>query len=75
MQHAFVTSSHYASSNRHAAWRMRTACALDEAKGAACLSLVLATLLSLAGLGQTGWQWTSLVGIPAWYALRSARLV
>ena len=55
--------------------RQRTAAGLDEARGAACLSLVLATVLSLAGLGNTGWQWASLLGVPAWLGLRTARLL
>jgi hypothetical protein len=55
--------------------RQRAAAVLDEARGAACLCLVLATCLSLAGLGDTGWQWASLTGVPVWLGLRSARLV
>jgi hypothetical protein len=66
---------HHATANGPAAWRQRCACALDEARGAACLSLILATAVSLAGFGQTGWQWACLLGVPVWCAGRAARLL
>jgi hypothetical protein len=40
--------------------------------GAACLSLILASAISLAGSGQTGWSWFSFVGVPVWCAGRAA---
>ena len=55
--------------------RQWAAAALDLARGAACLSLVIATCLSPAGLDNTGWQLVSLTGVPIWLGLRSARLL
>ena len=65
MRHSTMSSSYYASPNQRSARRARTSCALDEANDAACLGVILGTIMSLTGISQTGWQWASLVGFPA----------
>jgi hypothetical protein len=55
-------------------WRVSALHALNEAKGAASLSLIPAVALSLAGHGH-GWeQWLSLSGVVIWAALRKTRV-
>jgi hypothetical protein len=64
-----------APSGRPSQWHRQAACVLDELRGAACLSLILATLLSLAGVSHGSWQWLCLIGGPAWVGLRAAKLL
>ena len=58
-----------------AQWQRQAARVLDELKGAACLSLIFAVMLSLAGVRNGDWQWLCLVGGPAWLGLRVMRLL
>ena len=60
---------------RGAAWRDSALWVLDEAKGAASLSLIAAVGLSLAGQGHGWQQWLSLLGIVAWIGLRKSHLL
>jgi len=56
-------------------WQQKAAHTLDELKGGACLCLILATLLSVAGVSHGPWPWLCLVGWPAWIGLRSVKLL
>jgi hypothetical protein len=63
---------HHACPNVPAAWCQQASRTLDEAKVAACLSLILASAVSLQGSGQIGLSWFSPVGVPVWCAGRDA---
>jgi hypothetical protein len=66
MQNAATRSPRNVFVSGPTAWRQQAACTLDEAKGAACLSLVLSSLLTSAGFGHTGRRLLSRVGVPVW---------
>jgi len=55
-------------------WRASALHSLNEAKGAASLSLILAVALSLAGHGHGREQWLILSGVVIWAALRKTRV-
>jgi len=56
-------------------WRAHVLKGLSEAKGAASLSLVAASVLAMLGVGH-GWkQWLSLLGVVAWFLLRKLKLL
>jgi hypothetical protein len=75
MQHPAMMSAHLTSPHELVPRHQEAACTLNVAKGAACLSLILASAVWLAGSGQTGLSWFSLVGVPIWCAGRAARVL
>ena len=72
IKRAAMMSADLASRAEPALRRQLAASTLDEAIGAACLSLILASSVSLEGSGQTGLSWFSLVGVPVLCAGRAA---
>jgi hypothetical protein len=72
MQHPAMMSAHLTSPHEPVPRHQQASRTLDEAMSAGCLSLILASAVSLQGSGHIGLSWFSFVGVPVWCTGRAA---